>query len=287
MNKILTIGSSGMLGKPVTKELIKTGFDVKILTRNIPKTQQLFPAIENAEGNVFDKKSLANAMEDREIVYINLSIQQDSKKTDPQQEKEGVDNIIAAARETGIKRIAYLSSLIKNYNGMKGFSWWAFDIKLSAINKIKNSGIPFTIYYPSSFMETFPFQMIRGNKIMMIGQSVAPMWFIAAEDYAKQVAKSFQLAGMENKEYSVQGPEPFTFDEAARVIISNYARSNLKVMKAPMGILKFLGLFNPRLNYGTNICDALNKYPEKFESEKTWQELGKPSITLAEFAKSL
>lgn len=287
MNKILTIGSSGMLGKPVTKELIKTGFDVKILTRNIPKTQQLFPAIENAEGNVFDRKSLANAMEDREIVYINLSIQQDSKKTDPQQEKEGVDNIIAAARETGIKRIAYLSSLIKNYNGMKGFSWWAFDIKLSAINKIKNSGIPFTIFYPSTFMETFPFQMIRGNKIMMIGQSVAPMWFIAAEDYAKQVAKSFQLADMENKEYSVQGPEPFTFDEAARVIISNYSRSNLKVMKAPMGILKFLGLFNPRLNYGTNICDALNKYPEKFESEKTWQELGKPSITLAEFAKSL
>jgi len=276
-----------MLGKPVTKELVKTGFDVKILTRNIPKMQELFPSIKNVGGDVFDRKSLANAMEGREIVYVNLSIQQDSKKTDPQQEKEGVDNIIAAARETGIKRIAYLSSLIKNYNGMKGFSWWAFDIKESAINKIKNSGIPFTIFYPSTFMETFPFQMIRGNKIMMIGQSVAPMWFIAAEDYAKQVAKSFQLDDSENKEYAVQGPEPFTFDEAARIIIKNHSKSNLKVMKAPMAILKFLGLFNPRLNYGTNICDALNKYPEKFESEKTWQELGKPSITLAEYAKSL
>jgi len=276
-----------MLGKPVTRELIRTGFDVKLLARDIPKTQQLFPKTEIVVGNVFDRKSLANAMEGREIVYINLSIQQDSKKTDPQQEKEGVDNIIAAARETGIKRLAYLSSLIKNYNGMKGFSWWAFDIKHSAINKIKNSGIPFTIFYPSSFMETFPYQMIRGNKIMMIGQSVAPMWFIAGEDYAKQVAKSFQLAGMENKEFVIQGLEPFTFDEAARVLITNYTKSNLKVMKAPMGIVKFLGLFNPRLNYGTNICDALNKYPEKFESEQTWLELGKPSITLAEFAKSL
>jgi len=276
-----------MLGKPVTKELLNTGFDVRILTRNIPKMQQLFPTVENVGGDVFDRKSLVNAMKGREIVYINLSIEQNSKKTDPQQEKEGVDNIIAAARETGIKRLAYLSSLIKNYNGMKGFSWWAFDIKESAINKIKNSGIPFTIFYPSTFMETFPFQMIRGNKIMMIGQSVAPMWFIAAEDYARQVAKSFQLDDSENKEYAVQGPEPFTFDEAARIIIKNHSKSNLKVMKAPMAILKFLGLFNPRLNYGTNICDALNKYPEKFESEKTWQELGKPSITLAEYAKSL
>jgi len=276
-----------MLGKPVTKELINTGFDVKLFARDIPKTQQLFPTVEIAGGNVFDRKSLANAMAGREIVYINLSIQQNSKKSDPQQEQEGVNNIIAAARETGIKRLVYLSSLIKNYNGMKGFSWWAFDIKQSAINKIKASGITFTIFYPSSFMETFPYQMIRGNKIMMIGHSVAPMWFIAAEDYAKQVAKSFQQADMENKEYAIQGLEPFTFDEAARVMITNYTKSNLKVMKAPMGLLKFLGLFNPRLNYGTNICDALNKYPEKFESEQTWSELGKPSITLAEYAKSL
>ena len=276
-----------MLGKPVTKELIKTGFDVKILARNLPKAQKLFPSVEIALGNVFDKKTLVNAMAGREIVYINLSIQQDSKKSDPQQEREGVANIIAAARETGIKRLAYLSSLIKNYNGMKGFNWWAFDIKHAAINKIKNSGIPFTIFYPSTFMETFPFQMMRGNKIMMIGHSVAPMWFIAAEDYAKQVAKSFQLGDMENKEYTVQGLEPFTFDEAARVLITNSSKSNLKVMKAPMGIVKFLGLFNPRLHYGKNICDALNNYPEKFESEQTWQELGKPSITLAEYAKSL
>ena len=276
-----------MLGKPVTKELIKTGFDVKILARNLPKAQKLFPSAEITAGDVFDKKTILNAMAGVDIVYINLSIQQDSKKSDPQQEQEGVANIIEAARETGIKRLAYLSSLIKNYNGMKGFSWWAFDIKQAAINKIKNSGIPFTIFYPSSFMETFPFQMIRGNKIMMIGKSVAPMWFIAAEDYAKQVAKSFQLGIMENKEYTVQGLEPFTFDEAAQVFIANYSKSNLKVMKAPMGIVKFLGLFNPRLNYGTNICDALNKYPEKFESEQTWRELGKPSITLAEYAKSL
>ena len=276
-----------MLGKPVTKELIKTGFDVKILARNIPKAQKLFPSAEIAAGDVFDKKTLLGAMAGRDIVYINLSIQQDSKKSDPQQEQEGVANIIAAARETGIKRLAYLSSLIKNYNGMKGFKWWAFDIKQAAINQIRNSGISFTIFYPSTFMETFPFQMIRGNKIMMIGHSVAPMWFIAAEDYAKQVAKSFQRDDMDNREYAVQGLEPFTFDEAAQVLIANYSKSHLKVMKAPMGIVKFLGLFNSRLNYGTNICDALNKYPEKFESEQTWRELGKPSITLAEYAKSL
>ena len=41
------------------------------------------------------------------------------------------------------------------------------------------------------------------------------------------------------------------------------------------------------MNYAYHICEALNKYPEKFESENTWNDLGKPSITLAEYVTSL
>ena len=58
-------------------------------------------------------------------------------------------------------------------------------------------------------------------------------------------------------------------------------------MKAPLVPLKYLGLLNQRMNYAYHICEALNKYPEKFESENTWNDLGKPSTTLAEYAASL
>jgi hypothetical protein len=44
-------------------------------------------------------------------------------------------------------------------------------------------------------------------------------------------------------------------------------------MKAPIGVLKFFGNFNRKFNYGANIVDALNNYPEKFEAQKTWEEL--------------
>jgi nucleoside-diphosphate-sugar epimerase len=62
----------------------------------------------------------------QEIVYLNLSVAQSSKKNEPQPEREGINNIIEAAKKTGIKRIVYLSSLIKNYEGLNGFSWWHF-----------------------------------------------------------------------------------------------------------------------------------------------------------------
>jgi uncharacterized protein YbjT (DUF2867 family) len=285
--KILFIGATGMLGKPVAAQLIQSGFDVTLLARDTNKTQSLFPKIKIERGDVFDKTSLINAMTGMDAVYCNLSVHQTSKEKQLQPEREGIDNIIAAAKQSSIKRIACISSLIHKYEGMNNFHWWAFQIKEAAIKKIKTSGIPYTIFYPSTFMETFPYQIMRGNKIAMLGRSEAPMWFIAAADYAKQVARSFEIAGNENKEYNIQGPEAFTFDEAAKVFIANYKKAKLSTMKAPIGLMKFFGNFSPKFNYVWHICEALNKYPEKFDSQQTWNELGKPVTRLADYAKNL
>ena len=285
--KILFIGATGMLGKPVAKELINSGFDVTLLARDVNKTQGLFPEAAIVQADVFDKTSLTAAFAGIDVLYCNLSVEQTSKEKERQPEREGIDNIIVAAKEAGIKRIAYLSSLVHLYEGMNNFHWWAFEMKNNAVQKIKDSGIPYSIFYPSTFMETFPYQMMRGNKIAMLGDSLAPMWFIAAADYAKQVANSFQIQTTENKEYSVQGTEPFTFNEATKVFIENYSKAKLKTMKAPIGLVKFFGSFSQKLNYGWHICEALNEYPEKFESDETWKELGKPSITLADYARNL
>jgi len=285
--KIVFIGASGMLGKPVAKELISSGHDVTMLARSPEKLQKEFPNAKSAKGDVFNKESLLNIFTAADLVYLNLSVHPTSKEKDLQPEREGVQNIIEAAKEKNVKRIVYLSSLIKNYEGMNGFHWWSFQIKQKAVDAIKSSGISYTIFYPSTFMETLPYQMMRGNRIMLLGRSIAPMWFIAAEDYAKQVKRSIEIEGNENKEYNIQGLEAFTFDEAAKVFVGNYQKKKVKAMKFPIGPIRFFGKFNQQMNYGVNICEALNKYPEKFESEKTWAELGKPGISLKDFAASL
>jgi nucleoside-diphosphate-sugar epimerase len=197
-----------------------------------------------------------------------------------------MQNIIEAAKKTGVKRIAYLSSLIKNYEGMNGFNWWSFQIKQAAVNAIKRSGLNYSIFYPSTFMECLDQQMLQGSRLMLAGKSESPMWFISGRDYGKQVAWALKKAVNENQEYNIQGSEPFTFDQAAKVFVENY-KSPVKTMRAPLAPLKFLGLFNQSMNYTYHICEALNKYPEKFESENTWNDLGKPTITLADYVASL
>ena len=286
MQKILFVGASGMLGKPVALELMRAGFVVTLLARDVEKMRKLFPNTPIIKGDVFDIASLEAAMAGQEIVYLNLSVAQSSKKNEPQPEREGINNIIEAAKKTNIKRIVYLSSLIKNYEGMNGFKWWAFEIKHAAVDAIKRSGLNYSIFYPSTFMECLDKQMLQGTRLMLAGKSEAPMWFIAGKDFGVQVAWALKKAGDSNQEYNVQGLEPYTSDQAAKVFTEN-VKSNIKIMRAPLAPLKYLGIFNQRMNYAYHICEALNKYPEKFESENTWNDLGKPSITLADYAASL
>jgi uncharacterized protein YbjT (DUF2867 family) len=235
---------------------------------------------------VFDPAALTAAMDGQGAVYCNLSVRQVSGEKGQQPEREGIDNIITASHSAGIRRIACISSLVHRYEGMNGFHWWAFRIKHRGVKQIKGSGIPYSIFYPSTFMETLDHQLLRGNKLVLTGKSKAPMWFIAARDYAKLVVKALHIAGNSNQEFVIQEAEPFTMEEAVIAFIKNYSKP-VTIMKVPLGLLKCLGLFNWKMNYAANICEALNKHPEKFESETTWKKLGKPETTLENYSASL
>lgn len=285
IKKILVIGASGMIGKPVTKELIKAGFDVTLLARDPQKMHVLFPGVKIVQGDVLDPMSLPTAFEGQEGVYINLQAKRGAVETSVLPEREGIANIIEAAKEAGIKKIAYLSSLVQNYNGMNGFNWWVFDMKQKAVEAIKSSGLTYTIFYASTFMENIDQLMRSGNRILLAGESKVTMYFIAGEDFGKQVAWSFRLFPDENKEYIIQGTEAYNFDDAAKIFIDNYTRAKLKTMKAPLKMLGVAGIINRKSAYGFKIVTALNNYPEKFQAEQTWNELGKPTITLVDYAQ--
>jgi hypothetical protein len=287
MKKVAIIGATGMLGQPVTNEFINEGYEVTLLVRNIEKAKQIFASrVRLIEGNLRDKEKIKRLLDGQESLYLNLSVEQKSASSDFQPEREGLDNILSIAKECSIKRLGYLSSLVHFYQGQNGFSWWVFEIKKNAVEKIKNSGIAYSIFYPSTFMESFDKGAYRqGNKIALAGRSNHKMFLVSAGDYGKQVIKSFQLDN-DSKDYSVQGQEGFTADEAAKFYVDNFHGKKIKIIKAPIELLKILGLFSNKFNYGAKIVEALNKYPEKFQSERTWMELGKPQTKFIDYIKN-
>ena len=287
INKVAVIGATGMLGKPVTIHLVQAGFTVSALVRNIGKSALFLPREVNMiQGDIRNPADVDLLLQGKEAVYISLSVPQDEKKSAWHSETDGMKIILESARRNSIQRIILLSSLVQRYQGMNNFKWWVFDIKDQSIAMVKQSGIPYTIFYPSTFMESFLGKYKQGSRILISGKSEYPMYYISGEDYAKQVSKSLQIQNPQNKEYVIQGPEPLLGDEAAKIFVQHYKKEKLSVSAAPFGLLKFLSNFSSTLKYGIHIIEALNRYPEKFESESAWQELGKPEMTLKQFAET-
>lgn len=83
----------------------------------------------------------------------------------------------------------------------------------------------------------------------------------------------------------MQGQEGYAADEAAQFYVKHYTKKKLGILKAPLGVLKLLRMFAPKFNYGPNIIEALNNYPEKFQAEETWNDLGKPQTRFIDYIR--
>jgi len=284
---IAVIGATGMLGLPVVKELVNAGFIITALVRDKAKAKKVLPKDVNIKVvNLQDKTALTDSLKGIDGIYLNLSVRPTEKKDDFHPEKEGLANVIEASRKNKVRRIGYISSIIsRDYSDI---DWWVFDLKREAIDMIKQSGIDYTIFYPSSFMENLNNTFIQGNKVNIVGKSLYKNWWIAGEDYGRQVSKSFGiLKDGENREYTIQGAEALMTDEAVEIFVKHYKKQTLKIGKAPLGLLKFIGLFNPQLKYVSKILEVINNCEEKFEAQRTWDELGKPKISVLKYTEQL
>jgi uncharacterized protein YbjT (DUF2867 family) len=162
-----------------------------------------------------------------------------------------------------------------------------FALKRQAVEDVKRSALPYTIFYPTQFMETIDGRTLAGNRLLVVGRAQHPNWWIAAADYGRQVANDFKNDVPGNREYVVQGPEPILTGDAAERFVKAYRKKPVAVAELPMGPFKLLRSLSPRFRYGYEIINALNHYPETFEAQPTWDALGKPVITLEAYAQGL
>ena len=70
--KVLIIGASGLLAKPVIRHLDKAGFQLRLFSRSV--NQSMFDKeYEMVQGDVFNLNDLNKAMNGCDAVHISLS----------------------------------------------------------------------------------------------------------------------------------------------------------------------------------------------------------------------
>ncbi len=113
-HKKLVIGASGFLGSHVTRQLVATGADVRVMLRRSSSTKGIDDlAVERCYGDVFDDDALRAAMRGCDVVYYCV-VDARMWLRDPaplfRTNVEGLRHVLDAAVEADLKKFVYTST---------------------------------------------------------------------------------------------------------------------------------------------------------------------------------
>jgi dihydroflavonol-4-reductase len=113
--KIFVTGATGFLGSHVARQLLAMGADLRLLVRPSSRTDNIADLpVERVLGDLRDPESLKNGMAGCEFVFhvaadYRLWARHGQELYDSN--VEGTRNVIQAARDTGVRRVIYTSSV--------------------------------------------------------------------------------------------------------------------------------------------------------------------------------
>ena len=80
---ILVVGGTGMLGEQVARQLLRDGFEVRLLARDVERARTLFgPDFEYFAGDVDNPHAIERALEGCTGVHISLRGSSDPDELD-------------------------------------------------------------------------------------------------------------------------------------------------------------------------------------------------------------
>lgn len=204
---ILITGASGNVGGAVLTAVLKQGEAVTGNYRNTEDARSAPQGAKVAIADFADKASLRRALVDVDALFLVCS--------PVPQLFELESNVIDVAKETGVGHLV-LNSSAGAGRWDKSFPKW----HTQAEEKLKRSGVPFSILRPNSFMENilaFYAPTIRTQDAFYAAMRESRVSFVAVEDIATSAARLLKSKA-ENRVHEINGPEAVTYNELAERI---------------------------------------------------------------------
>lgn len=273
---ILVVGGTGLLGRAVAWRLRQDGFAVRLFARDPAQARAaLGPDFEYRAGDVDDPAAVERALDDCAGVHVSLSGGADPAAVE-RIEHRGTARVAAAAARRGVPRLTYLSQMLVAEDAAIP----EHRAKFRAERAIRRSGVPYTIFKPTYFMETLP-RHVRGRLAVVMGRQPHPLHLVAADDFARMVAHSFRTPEAANRSFFVHGPEAVTIPAALRLYCAALAPGT-RVVSLPLWSVALLDVLVMRrqLRGTIQLMRLIQRVGERGDPAEANRLLGAPTTTL-------
>jgi len=278
--QILIIGAQGMLGRPVARRLLQDGLQVKALARRPEVAKRLLPPQATVvAGDLEQVDSITAALTGCQAVYVSVETFPGARF---RPETDGLRNVVNAARSVPGLRLLVLSAFGASTPQAASHPWWHIRLKHEAQEIAKTSGLPWTIFEPTWFMESFPLFVKSKRFTLFTGEKLDPYW-VAGDDYGRMISTALTRNSGVEKIIPVQGPEKLAVEEAARRFIAAYDPS-MSILHVPGWILRAAGLINAQAKELSQLLRVYGQVDEPTPDPTMWETYGPPMMKIEDYA---
>lgn len=241
-SRVLVVGATGQLGRVITNKLLAAGVPVRAFARSAEKLAPFKAAgAEVVAGDLLDLPKITEACRGVGQIVSTANNNNGKGPTSPMKiDVSAYQNLLAAARNTGVRRLVYVS-----FRGVtSGETVDIFRLKWYIEDAIRRSGVPHVIVRPTAFMDVWIDMVIapdirKKGVATVFGDGTGVTNYIAIDDVAEYIVKILAREEIKNEIVDVGGPSDKSFNDVV-TLLERQLGSNGKRRHLPVPLMSFL-----------------------------------------------
>ena len=231
---VLVTGATGFLGRRVVRQLQEHDHDVRCLVHT-PGRERLFSerTVDVHYGSVLDLDALSELLYDvGAVIHLVAIIRQLKGATYDQINRQGVVNIVAAARDNGVKHFIQVSAI-----GATGDPAYAYLYsKWRGEQEVVSGGVPYTIIRSSMMFgegDGFLNPLAGLTRVFpvlpVVGSGRNRFQPISVDDAARCIVSAVDREDLKGKIIEIGGPQQLSYNEIMAIVARTMGKRRLRV----------------------------------------------------------